>query len=123
MPNPTDPDIISIETETLPVKLGPDAYAAVSRDLGKTVRERLREEVSQKDRKDAMKARLSELDAKIARLSVITDTGEDYQEVEVETRWADDGRMVERVRVDTGEVISSRPPSNTERQAKLALEV
>src|SRR3990167_2895370 len=120
MPNPTDPDIISIETETLPVKLGPDAYAAVSRDLGKTVRERLREEVSQKDRKDAMKARLSELDAKIARLSVITDTGEDYQEVEVETRWADDGRTVERVRVDTLEVISSRPPSNAERQAKLA---
>ena len=113
--------VISVDTDLLPVKLAPDAYAAVSRELGKAVRERSREEVSQKDRKDAMKARLSEIDAKIARLSVIADTGEAYQDVEVETRWSADGRAVERVRMDTGEIIATRPPTNQERQAKLEI--
>ena len=46
-------------------------------------------------------------------------SGTDYRTVEVETRLLDDGQ-VQEVRMDTGEIIKTRAPYESERQLSLA---
>ena len=95
-----------------------------SRDLAQTVQEMGAEQDHQKNLKDQMKSRISELEARTTRLANVVAMGEELREVEVESQLVLDGAIgghVEEIRKDTGEIILTRPPRDDERQMLLEL--
>lgn len=71
--------------------------------------------------KAEMKSSMAALESKRDVLQLVVSRGEEYREVEVEHRTNDAKLTVERVRMDTGEVIADRPMNEEEKQEKLRL--
>ena len=110
--------IIETRTRHLPVALTQEELRTVSLEFADTFHELNAEEQTQKNVKDQMKAKLSELNAKLTRLSSVVRNGMEYRAVEVEYRLTDLG-FVQEARLDTGEILASRPPTDSERQLAL----
>ena len=111
--------IIKVHTQMLPSILTKEETLALALELANTVQAMGAEAELQKNLKDQMKAKLSELQAKQTRLSIVVATGKEYRNVEVELRLTESGQ-VQEVRLDTGEIIITRPPYDSERQLLLA---
>jgi hypothetical protein len=113
--------IVKVETRNLPVKLTQtelrergDSLAAVIQDLNA-------EENKQVDVKAQMKARLAELDARKTQLAISISRREEYRDVAVDVLHDFGRKIVESVRQDTGETITSRPMTEAERQQPLPI--
>ena len=113
--------IIKLHTQMLPTTLTHEELLTLSRELANTVQATGAEVELQKNIKDQMKAKLSELQAKLTRLSIMVATGTAYRNVEVEVSLLDTGQ-VQETRLDTGEIIGTRSPYDSERQLMLASE-
>jgi len=79
------------------------------------------EEAHQKEVKDQMKATMSGLRARQARLANEISSGQELRNVEVETFIGGDGTVAQEVRKDTGEILLSREPTEDELQMRLPL--
>ena len=110
--------VLKLTTQLLATLLNQEELTARALELAKTVQDTGAEVELQKSLKDQMKAKLSELGAKTTRLSQVVSSGHEYRSTEVEVRMADNGQ-VQEVRLDTGEIIVTRPPYNYERQPPL----
>ena len=110
--------VLKLTTQLLATLLNQEELTARALELAKTVQDTGAEVELQKSLKDQMKAKLSELGAKTTRLSQVVSSGHEYRSTEVEVRMADNGQ-VQEVRLDTGEIIVTRPPYDYERQQPL----
>ncbi|KKM78796.1 hypothetical protein LCGC14_1356330 [marine sediment metagenome] len=106
------------ETRKLPVKLTDGEMLEQASELAHTIQEAADETDSQASLKAQMKARLMELDAKQSRLASVVATKTDYRDVEVEIAITDDG-VAQETRKDTGEIISTRPLREDEKQLQM----
>lgn len=113
--------ILKTHTLLLATPLTQDEVLALARELANTVQAVGAEEALQKNLKDQMKAKLSELQARQTRLSIVVATGKEYRNVEVEVCLLDTGQ-VQEVRLDTGEIVTTRTPYDSERQLMLTHE-
>ena len=107
--------VLKVTTIQLPCHLIEAELIQVGRDLAFTVKAKATEEAEQKSAKEQMKARISELEARQTRLSTVINSGMEYRGVEVELRIVD-ASHIQEVRLDTGEVMLTRPPLDNERQ-------
>lgn len=112
--------IIKTQSQYLPTTLSQEEVMVLALELANTVQATGAEIELQKNIKDQMKAKLSELQARQTRLSIVVATGKEYRDVEVQSCLTEHG-LVQEVRTDTGEVLITRPPNDRERQ--LGLEV
>lgn len=109
-------------TRDLPVKLTQDELAGVAKDIGRLNRERVKMEGEAKASAAQWKDRISGLDAQIADLADLADSGQRALPVACEERHDYRRGEVQVVRLDTGELLESRPMTPAERQATLPLE-
>ena len=107
------------ETRKMPVKLTDVELLEQAGELAHTYQEIADESDNQASLKAQMKARLMELDARQSRLASVVATKTDYRDVEIEVNMSDDG-VVQEVRKDTGEIITTRPLREDEKQLHLA---
>lgn len=112
--------ILNTRTQKLPTALSQDELLVYAMELANTVQAMGAEVEEQKNLKDQMKAKLSELQARQTRISIVVATGKEYRDVEIQLRMEDHG-LIQEVRTDTGEVIQTRPPTDQERQLALDL--
>ena len=110
--------ILKVHTQMLATVLTQEELLAQAMELANTVQAMGAEMELQKNLKDQMKAKLSELQAKQTRLSIVIATGKEYRNVEVELHLVEGG-LVQEVRLDTGDIILTRPPHDSERQLVL----
>jgi len=108
-------------TRTLPVILTHDEVRQVGHDLAVTIQDIDSEDRRQTDIKAQMKARLAELTAKQTRLALMVTREEDFRDIEIQA-FVNDKGLVEEIRIDTKEVINTRPLLDEERQRMLALQ-
>ncbi len=111
-------NIIKVSTNRLPCQLDDTEVLSTAKELADAIQETAAEEEAQKNLKDQMKAKLSELVARTTRLAIVVATRQEYRDVEVTTQYQADGQ-VQEVRGDTGEIILVRPPREDERQTRL----
>lgn len=111
--------MLKTTTQILSVRLTREEVEAHAKELAVGWKNLGYEQELQKVARDQMKARLSEMQANLSHLSLLVSSGTDYRTVEVETRLLDDGQ-VQEVRLDTGEIIKTRAPYESERQLSLA---
>lgn len=109
-------------TRDLPVKLTQDELAGVAKDIGRLNRERVKMEGEAKASAAQWKDRISGLDAQIADLADLADSGQRALPVACEERHDYRRGEVQVVRLDTGELLEARPMTPAERQATLPLE-
>lgn len=106
-------------TKKLPVQLSNDEIRLKGQDLSRKLQEL--EDVDEA-RKEAMrdyKDRIDALKGESRRLAHIVTEGKEPREVPCETVRNDDNGTIELVRLDTVEVIDSRPMTPEERQRPL----
>ena len=110
--------LLKTTTQLLPVHLTREEVEAHGKELANFWKKLGYEHELQKHARDQMKARVSELQAQLTHLSLMVSTGVDYRNVQVEATLLDNGQ-VQEVRLDTGEIINTRPPYESERQMSL----
>ena len=113
-------EIIKRESRILPTNLTPEERMVLALEMANSIQAMAVELEVQKNLKDQMKAKLSELQAQQTRLSKVVASGIDYRLVDVESRWVDNDTITE-VRMDTGEIVFSRSPRESERQGRLSI--
>ena len=106
-------------TRSLPCKLTSGELTARGQELAETVQEVNNEELNQKGIRDQLKAKLTKLQSKQARLASVVARREEYRDVTVVVNSRPDGKA-EEVREDTGEILHVREMQDYEKQ--LALE-
>lgn len=112
-----------MEIRMLPVLLNAEELLTKASLLSAKVHELAMEEEDQKDTKAAMKKRVDELNREITDVARIVREKAEPRPVEVHESKNYTRRIVEIVRVDTGEVIDSRPMTEQERNVELFPEV
>ena len=110
--------MLKVTTQLLPVLMTREEVEVHAKELANLWKKLGYEQELQKNARDQMKARISELQAEMTHRSLMVSSGTDYRNVQVETRVLDNGQ-VQEVRMDTGEIISTRPPYESERQLSL----
>jgi len=115
------PSPIRTFTRTLAVILTADEVMQAGHQLAETIQDINSEQRRQDDMKAQMKARLAELAAKQTRLAIMVTRVEDFRDVEIHAIVNDKG-LVEEIRTDTKEIITTRPLLDEERQRMLALQ-
>ena len=113
-------EIIKRESRILPTNLTPEERMVLALEMANSIQAMAVELEVQKNLKDQMKAKLSELQAQQTRLSKVVASGIDYRLVDVEARWVDNDTITE-VRIDTGEILFNRAPRESERQGRLSI--
>ncbi len=106
---------------TLPVKLTEGELRTKGDELAVVCQQVDEEEVSQKNLKDQMKAKLSELESRRTRLALVISRREEYREIEVVRQISETGDIVTETRTDTGEILQTRPARDNERQQALGI--
>ena len=106
---------------SLPVKLTDLELVEAGHNLATVVQDISTEESRQADIKASMKARLAELEGRRTQLAIIVARREEYREVTVEITHDYQRGVIQDIRTDTGEVVSTRTMSESERQQQLAL--
>ncbi len=104
------------ERRELPCKLTNAELRQVGDQLAMTVQEIAREEDRQKSVRDEMKAKLTELQSRQTTLALKVSRREEYRNIEVMVSITDAGELVQEIRLDTNDIIRSRPASAEERQ-------
>lgn len=112
-------EMVRTESRLLPVRLTPDELLDRGSSLAAVIQDIDSEERRQTDQKAQMKARLAELDARRTQLAVVIGRKEEDRYVEVQIFNHYDRGVVDVVRVDTGETVSSRRMTDEERQQRL----
>jgi hypothetical protein len=112
-----------MDTRMLPVRLNEEELLTKASLLSTKVHELAIEEDDQKDAKAAMKKRLDDLNREITDVARIVREKVEPRPVEVHESKNYARRIVEIVRVDTGEVVDSRPMTEQERNVDLFPEV
>jgi hypothetical protein len=102
----------------LPCKLTIAESQSRGKELAAILGDIYSEEASQKNIKDQMKERLSELDARARRVQNVVNSGDEYRDVAVESRLMG-ADIVQVIRLDTNEVIETRPAREDELQLPL----
>lgn len=106
-------------TETLPTELTKDELLAKAAELAE-VHERLAlEREAQKQTKADLKARLEELEQRRNELARVVQRKKEDRVVDIEIHANDGKGVVEYLRMDTGEVYTTRPLSADERQLSI----
>lgn len=103
--------------KTLPVSLTREEVIAFGDELTSKMLEKSILEEEEKQRKEQHKAKMSSVEAEIARLAVVRRTRKEERQVLCYERRV--GIAIEIVRLDTGEVVSERPMTDRERQEDL----
>ena len=111
--------LLKITTQLLPVLMTREEVEEHAKQLAAGWAKLGYEQELQKTARDQMKARISEIQAELTHESLLVSSRTEYRTVEVETRLSDDGQ-VQEVRLDTGEIIKTRQPYESERQLTLA---
>lgn len=108
-----------IVTETLAVKLKPSEIKERLEDVARMIGNR--EELEEEKRQSAAdyRERLKTLDAEILKFSKEARERQVYQPVDCERRRNEEKRAIDTVRLDTDQVIRSRPMTDEERQIGL----
>jgi len=113
-------------TMLLPCELTDDEWVARSRDLASLEAILADAEAAEVEAADEYKARKKRLAAEtqtkranVARLAQIVRTRSEERNVEVKTETDFEASRVQTVRVDTGEVVSTRPMTETDRQREM----
>jgi len=117
--------IIKVSTRRLPCKLCDDELRQKGDELAVTCQEISNEEQNQKQIKDQLKLKMSELESRQGSLALIISRREEYRDVEVEVEFletGDNAGQVRETRKDTGEILVTRPPTDYERQPTLPVE-
>lgn len=107
-------------TRSLPCKLTAPEFVARGQELAETVQGVNNEELNQKGIRDQLKAKLTELQSKQARLASVVARSEEYREIIVILEARADGKAQE-VREDTGEILNVREMRDDEKQLVLEL--
>ena len=110
---------IKTVSRLLPVKLTEPELMQTGQDLAATVQDIASEEDKQKEVKDQLKVRMSELVSKQTKLALRISRKEEYREVQVKIEMHTSGQVSE-TRVDTGEVLVLREAYEEEKQLPLA---
>uniref|UniRef100_A0A6M3J2F9 Uncharacterized protein n=1 Tax=viral metagenome TaxID=1070528 RepID=A0A6M3J2F9_9ZZZZ len=110
---------IKTVSRLLPVILTDDDLRNKGGELASTVQEINGEEDKQKEIKDQLKARMSQLVAKQSTLANTISNKKEYQDVQVKIEMHASGQVSE-TRVDTGEVIVLREAYEDEKQLSLS---
>lgn len=114
---------MSFHHEKLPVKLSPDELATKSQELASAVVERETYDETRKDAVARFREELKTMDAGISDLAACVRTGEERREVEVHWVPIPERGVMVLERLDTYEVVRTRPMSAAEledaRQGKL----
>ena len=111
--------LLKTTTQLLPVILTREEIEVHAKALADCWKKLGYEQELQKNARDQMKARISELTAELTHLSLMISSGTDYRNVQVESTLLDNGQVRE-VRVDLGEIIKTRTAYESERQMALA---
>lgn len=107
------------ETRTLPVRLTDGELLAKSKELAAKITELDEVEDRKKSAVAQCKVKSDELDLDIHKIARILRTGREDREVEVSEIRNDPARTIEVVRLDTGEIVESRPMTIHELQKPL----
>lgn len=107
---------------SLPCRLNDEELLKAGGDLATAVQDLAAEEGRQADIKASMKAKVTEIEARRTQLAIKVSRKEEHRDVEVDI-WHDYQRaVVQEIRRDTGEIISTRVMSDAERQQALPME-
>lgn len=106
---------------SLPVRLFEEELLKKGTELAQTVQDIATEEDRQTDIKAQMKARLAELEGRRTNLAITISRREEHRDVEVDIFFDFQRGVVEDVRRDTGEAVSRRVMSESERQQHLPI--
>lgn len=107
---------------SLPCKLTDEELLKKGTELATAVQDIATEEGRQADIKASMKAKLAEIEARRTQLAIAVSRKEEHRDVEVDIFHDFQRGVVEDVRRDTGEVVSRRVMSESERQQNLPME-
>lgn len=113
MPSPTP------RYRQLPVKLTEKERMARAMSAAELQSDYNEIEERKKETTRSLGQQLKDLRKDIEKLQRAVRTGSEHQDVQIETRRNEDRRTIETVRLDTGEIIDSRPMTVEERQGKL----
>lgn len=106
-------------TRELPVKLTDAELRERAKELGAAIEDHAIAERQKKAAADDFKMQLEALDTKISNLGHIVTRGEEYRPVAITTRKDFERSKVETIRLDTNEVVDSRPMTLDEKQSGL----
>ncbi len=106
----------------LPVKLTDEERMTRATTAAEKQREIGQIETQKKEVSSELGRKLKDLRKEIETIQRAVLTGSEHQKVQVEERRNEERRTIETVRLDTVEVIDTRPMTFEERQGKLALE-
>jgi hypothetical protein len=107
------------DTESLPVKLNDQELRDRAKLLGEKITAKAELEEAKKASASEFKLKIENVDLEIYTLGHVVTKGEEHRPVPVTKRANHERGLVEFVRLDTGEVYSSRAMSHDERQAGL----
>lgn len=111
--------IVETVTRNLPTKLNQHELRDRGDQLAAVIQDLKAEEDRQTDAKAQMKARLAELDAKKTQLAITISRREEYRDQTCDVFHDCDRLLVEVIRRDTNEVVTSRGMTEHERQQLL----
>lgn len=100
----------------LPVRLSPEEAKERSNELAAEVQKLVRMEHEKKEAAKAAKAAIDGLKDRVVELATIVSTKEEYRSVEVIESFDLASKLAREMRVDTAEVVSSRPMTAAEVQ-------
>jgi hypothetical protein len=103
----------------LPVKLTEEELLKAGDELAKIVQDIGAEEDRQADRKAGMKAALAILEGRRTQVAIKISRREEFRGVRVDVYMDIPRGIVQEIRQDTGEVITTRQMTDTERQLPL----
>ena len=102
----------------LPVNLTDAELRSSGDELAATVQEISSEDDRQKEIKDQLKARMSELVAKQSKLALRISSKKELRDTQIKIEMHINGKVTE-TRIDTGEVLTLREPYEDEKQLPL----
>ena len=106
-------------TQSLPVRLTESELLTKGAELSAMVKARAYEEEERKSVVATYKARITDLDAQIQKLAQVVRDKRELRPVDVVEQPDHDAMMMRTIRLDTGEVVSSRALEGAERQRPL----
>jgi hypothetical protein len=111
---------MTTHTETLPVPLTDEELRSKAAELAVLIRQWENDEEAEKQRAKLAREELAEKWETVRRVRAIVEAKAEPRSVECEERPAQ-GRTIMVVRLDTGEIVRSRPMTSDECQASLDL--
>ena len=118
MKKEVDTILIKTVSRLLPVELTDAELREAGDELAATVQEINSEDNRQKEIKDQLKARMSELEAKQSKLAMKITQKKEYRDIQVRIEMHTSGQVSE-TRIDTGKVLTLRDPYEEEKQFPL----